>query len=347
MKYCYLLLIFLLPYTAANGQTTSNCVPSPALTRNYLNDAKDMALERMFSVKSPDTALIEIPQRWTDSMLSLIAAVHNLGTQYEADSIFNNYCVHRWPKQAWMPRLINLKVDTNYAWARQWYLGNKLTGNTAIDSFMSRHHVSLYSYFCSSNYSSLNNWAGLTASQPINMQAFADSFLKFPGAQQYYLNNGTIGDGDHILLQADAAWHIRFIAGWGDCPAGCTAWKEWRYTVSKTDCSIIKDSVFIENRYNQPRNLPNCYLTPAGIIPSSTAAAKTLTAYPNPCAAMLQLSGAPVENKAFRINDITGRLQAKGIYTRSGVDVSALPPGLYTVIISCADGIAAGKFVKR
>ncbi len=343
MKYFNLLLLLLIS-CSANAQTSSTCTPTVALAKCYTNDAKDMALERMFSIKSPDTVLIEIPQRWTDSMLSLIAAVHNLGTQYEADSIFNNYCVHRWPKQPWQPTSIRLKVDTSYSWAKQWSRGKKNSGNAAIDAFLNMHGVSVIGYdsIFASEY--LNNWAVLKASYPINFRAFADSIKKFPGAL-YYRFNSNIGDGDHIFFSSDTAWHIRLIAGWGDCPAGCTGWKDWHYSIFLKDCSVINDTIVRYDTHTGPY-MPNCYLMPASVLPTHVFEKMLLSVFPNPANDLIKISSLE-EGINFQICDVTGRLQSEGDYTRKGINISQLLPGIYTIVINGDDGIAAGKFIKQ
>jgi hypothetical protein len=312
------------------------------LQKNYLNDVRDMALQRIYAIKSPDTIAIEIPEQYQDTIWSALAAVCNLGLQYEADSVFRSFCIHRWPEQPFMGAGILLKVDTNYAWAKRLYLGSRVTGEPALDSFITRHGVAITDYFCSAGSQSLNNWATLTASHCINLKAFGDSLRKFPGVQYYRLGS-IYGDGDHIYYTRDSVSRFTFIAGRGDCPAGCTERKFWKYSVRLNDCSVNRDTIYTYNmRY--PTYMPNCNLMPASVEPAYTL--KSISVYPNPSISAINISGVS-GNAFYNIYNTTGALIKRGTYDNKQIDLSNLTPGFYTMVIQDSKAVYIRRFVKQ
>ncbi len=333
MKTTCLLLVLLLAGRPLSAQTVpSSCLPFAQLENSYRNDVADLALQRLYETGSPDTALIEIPQRHQDTIMQALAAVVNTGASLEADSVFRNYCVHRWPHKAYKGVLFDLKVDTNYAWAKQWYLGNTLTGNAAIDSFMARHGVYMESYSCISNYEYLNNIATLRATRAINLPAFVDSMLLFAGAKYFY-PKGFAGDGARMEYRRDTAAHFTFVAAWGDCLAGCTAWKEWQYRVTLSNCTVTLDSTSRSSYPPIPPYLPNCNLNSIGVAPRPPVNTSSLVLFPNPASGLLQVSGLATPPARYRICDPTGRALLQGACLSNTLEVATLPAGLYLLTV--------------
>ena len=332
---------------SAEAQVASSCVPIPALRSLYTNDVKDLALERIYQIKSPDTNLLEVPQKYQDTIMGVVAAICNLHSQYEADSIFLNYCIHRWPAHPFMAPAIELLVDTNYSWAKQWAAGNTHTGNAAIDSFLQSSNISLQSryFFYLGNYSYM--FATLATNHPVNIKAVGDSLINIPGILRYQLSR-VVGDGNRISYSKDSDAHISFTAGWGDCPAGCTAAKVWRYHVTLSNCNVSLDTIAVYNREPNWANRPNCQLIPTAIVGTTTQGNVSLFIYPNPATDVLRLSGNTSNIEFYRIVDAMGHLSAIKRFDGLSIPVSGLHTGLNTIIFTSHEGqLIMKKFLKR
>ena len=349
MKPSFLLLLLLVGWPCLAQTVPSSCTPSAQLRNSYRNDVADLALQRLYEIHSPDTALIEIPQRYQDTIWQALAAVANTGAALEADSVFRNYCVHRWPYQPFSSPSFRVQVDTSYAWAKQWFLGNALTGNAAIDSFMARHGVVLASYYYDSSVNPSpfsNHVATLRTSRAINGSVFIDSFRRFPGIYYGY-KELIIGDGDNIYYNFDSSHKLVFFAGWGDCMSGCTEGKYWSYTVDLQDCSVTLKGISAQVQYGY-RRLTNCNGNPISIAPVSPTNGALLTLAPNPATTSLQLNGLAGGPLTYSISDIAGRTLLKGTTHQHAVEIALLLPGFYLLTVQEASGrLHQQKFVKH
>src|ERR1039458_9040298 len=93
--FSFLILVNFINITSA--QIPSSCIPLPLLSSSYSDDIKDLALNRMYTVHSPDTNLINIPVIYQDSVLAGLAAIYNTDTLLQADSVYDAYCIHSFP----------------------------------------------------------------------------------------------------------------------------------------------------------------------------------------------------------------------------------------------------------
>lgn len=329
---CFLLLTISL---SASAQITTSCVPSAELHTAYLDDARYLALQRMYAFRSSDTSLIEIPQHQSDSIMSGFAAICNLDTFYQADYPFRLFCIHEYNKGY----SIRVKVDTSYAWTHNWDSLQTETGYGALDSFMQRHGMQVTGWFDISSFEYLNNVATLTADHYINMEAFADSIALFTGV--VYTENaiGTVGDGNHIYYTTDTTAHFGFKLAWGDCPAGCTDWRQWNFAVSDT-CTVAQEP--ITGNTTSP-SLPTpvyCGIYPAAVEKILRPA--VLSVYPNPATTELHVDAGNVTG-TYTIIDLYGQLVARGgLTTNTMIDITKLATGVYIV---CVNG-SYTRFVK-
>ena len=349
-RFFFSVILLLSASLSLHAQIQSSCAVPPALLRAYQNEIKDLALYRLYQIKSPDTALIEIPQAPQDTVAAAFAAVLNLGKQWEADSIFLNYCVHSWPAHPLLPASIRVKVNPDSGWTKEWANGNTITGYTALDHFLNLHSVRMVYYQYNANFSDyLNHWATLSAGSAINMKALQDSLAKFPGVL-YFDRAPGYGDGDHIFYTKDSNAHLSFFAGWGDCPAGCTGFKNWKYTVSLPDCKVWKDTIrmYFTGYNDDNRRLRNCNLAPLTTTQPHTFLPATMLLSPNPAKDKLYINAQSSNSIRFRILNMVGQIVAAGVYADGPINVQALTAGLYTCILSDNTGqTSAMKFMKQ
>jgi hypothetical protein len=306
------------------AQVTTTCVPSWQMREAYQNDAKYLALQRLYLLHSADTQQIEIPQQYSDSIINALAAICNLGTTYEADSVFLRYCIHEYN----ISYSFTAQVDTSYPWTHAWAALNTTTGDTDIDNFMQLHGMRVTNYFNGSSYAYLNNRATLTCDHVINLKAFADSLRLFSGIN--YTDNSAylVGDGNHISYTTDTNKQFVFTLAWGDCPAGCNNRVRWTYTVSDT-CTVdlISKAVNVFAPGSPP--MPLCNSFPVAV--EDIQHAMEVKVFPNPATDVLTLEmpGYTAEND-YQIISLLGKTLLTGkLYNRITIDIRELPAGQY------------------
>jgi len=105
-----------------NAQLPSSCDVSDVLSIYYAPDVKDMALKWLYSIKSPDTSQIDIPQWCQDTIWSGLAALFNRCDIPEVDSVFNKYCVHTDVgfQGSGIFKFMGIDVDTLISWTHNW-----------------------------------------------------------------------------------------------------------------------------------------------------------------------------------------------------------------------------------
>lgn len=319
-----LLSVALLLSLRLSAQVITTCVPSWQMREAYQNDAKYLALQRLYVLQSADTQKIEIPQQYSDSIISGLAAICNLGTTYEADSVFLRYCIHEYN----IGYSFTAQVDTSYPWTHAWAALNTTTGNTAVDNFMQLHGMRVTNYFNGSSYAYLNNRATLTCDHVINLKAFADSLRLFAGIN--YTDNSAylVGDGNHIAYTTDINKQFVFTLAWGDCPAGCNNRVRWTYTVSDT-CTVGLSSKVVNVFAPGSPNMPLCNSFPVAV--QGIQQQGVISVYPNPATDVLTLE-MPAHTTAndYQIISLIGKTLLTGkLEERTEIDIRLLPPGQY------------------
>ncbi len=321
-----------------SAQVTTSCVPSWQLREAYQNDAKRLALQRLYLLQSADTQQIEIPQRYCDTIISGLAAICNLGTTYEADSVFLRYCIHEYN----ISYSITAQVDTSYPWTHAWAALNTITGNTAVDHLMQLHGMRVTNYFNASSNPSLNNRATLTCDHVINLQAFADSLRLFAGVN--YTDNYPYiaGDGNHISYSTDTNKQFVFTLAWGDCMAGCNNRVKWTYNVSDT-CTVDLISKVVNVLAPGSPNMPLCNAFPVAV--QDFRQPGIIKVYPNPAANELnvELPGLTTEEN-YQIISLQGQTLLTGkLNQRTTIDIRLLPAGQY-ILRHNTDNILFAKY---
>jgi hypothetical protein len=78
-----------------------------------------------------------------------------------------------------------------------------------------------------------------------------------------------------------------------------------------------------------------------------TTPANVLSVYPNPCRALLHISGK-TDNARYLITDMQGRAVQEGLYTNNGISVVSLPPGMYLLRLKQGEYWSVPqKFIKQ
>jgi hypothetical protein len=349
MKVVVLTVLAIFSIQSSSAQVASSCVAPDSLRLKYEKDARQIALKRIYEIHSPDTSFIEVPQAQIDTILMGLAAIFNLNTLLEADSVFKYWCVHDEMGDCYN-NILKVKVDTSYAWARQWALLHTYTGYPELDNFMYLHDCYVDDYYCAYGSEYLNNMATIKTHHPLNLARLADSLALFPGVL-FTEDLSNMGWGN-VIFYEDSTKTYTFVMGWGDCPSGCTSAIAWKYTVNDT-CGVSLLSVNVHGEDPYPA-FPDCaYHAPGPQPPLTIQGNSTITEIrisPNPVTNALHLNGGQdTKQIQYTMVDFLGRPIASGTFSDQYIiDMSDLPCGLYLLKITDSEGFGRiEKVVKN
>jgi len=333
MKKLYLIL-FLFAAIKCDAQTylPSSCTGLQLLSQTYKKDIANLAVSRIYELQNADTASIEIPQTYIDTITRGLYAIFNLDTAIQADSVFRAYCIHNYDLS-----IADLEVyaDPAESWTANWLNNHITTGYTALDSFLSIYHYQLVSSFQVSG----TIVAYLHTDDLINTKAIANILPNYHGIAQAK-NKPTIGSGSRILFTKDNIYHYNFYLAWGDCPSGCTSYKVWQYAVDD-NCAVA----FIgtaEDVHDPRPTPPNCNVFPVS-VKNAVNNIESNNIYPNPTSGFIYTSA--VNDLHYTLFDMYGKITRTGILSKTlPVDVNILPAGIY--ILRTADELGAQSMQK-
>lgn len=199
---------------------------SDSLKTLYSEDAAYLALREIHRDEALKTSLVEVPDDLIHLFFSGLVHIYNAHSLAARDSVISMFEIHSLP----YPELHSLivAVDTTKDWVRSWKEGRRLTGNATIDDLMLRYRLDLDRYY---TWPSSHDVAVLETSDPLNVLALAPLFDAVAGVI-YAEPNGTCCDGNDITAGIGND-HVgyEFSLGWGDCPAGCIARHNWKFSV--------------------------------------------------------------------------------------------------------------------
>ncbi len=339
MQRWILFFAFLAPlFSGFYAQVPSDCTVPPLLATEYERDIKNLTLRRMYEVKTPDTAFVEIPQQWIDTIAEGMAAIFNATSFPERDSVFNLYCVHDafslTPLQIYQ-RLI-ITVDLSYAWTQAWQDLNSLTGYDYIDSLMVKYDLSVEDF----HGWPYGNHAILQTDSLWNVYALTNLFKEAEGvihADPDYL----IGGAGAILYEKEGHnRYYEFYFEFYDCFDGCDNYRMWKFQVTD-DCSVnylgsTSWGVFGILPLPSPVNCNTFVSTAEPKTPSEEYAI-----YPNPATDLLTIDiESTLTETPYTLFDQLGRqlLSGKLNGSPSTLDISSLKPGLYFLRLGQSEG---------
>lgn len=191
----------------------------------YREDAARMALRYLNSRHEEGYPEVRLPEPLVRSLYRALLHVYNARELAARDSVTQHYSIHTFPRRPTVHWLI-VGVTSSADWANAWKQGQRLTGNSRVDSLMQHYDLSL-SFFDEKAHPH----AGLRSNEPLNMKALAQRFAPISGVR-YAEPSGWAGDGNDIAARAgEDFWQLRYSVGFGDCPAGCTHRHYWTFRV--------------------------------------------------------------------------------------------------------------------
>jgi hypothetical protein len=322
------------------AQVQSNCQVPALLKQTYSRDIAAMAMERLYTLQSPDTAQFVIHQTYRDTILAGLAAILNTGSQLEADSIFMMHCIHvNYP--AYFKDYLQVTIDTQTYWAKKWEKNDLNTGYGALDTFMKKYGFSITSYYPKYPVA----YVTLKTDSAINTTAAIDSFKQFSGIYNAEIPPVIFQQGDYISYKRDTASHFIFYMTWSHC-FNCLSYKAWHYTVTD-DCIVTLDSTYVPMG-NYGWRLPyNCNLQPLALSITTEPSIFKADIYPNPVKDKMQIKATG--NNSYLLYDILGRqLKSEHFTEKTSADFSTYAPGVYFIEVRNSSGaLLRKKIIKQ
>lgn len=318
MRYFTLFAFLIASFQFSSAQRIpSDCETPDSIKFWYEKEATRLSIFELERQGSPFRDSIPFPDSLHEKKLRALIAVYNVQGIPEADTVahlrpvydFRSYSIEEFYVRGeehlfWMQNLKNKQLPC---------------GHPVLDSLLLLYTITEYEYDSQSVFG--RNTATFTTSAPVNTWALAGVLGQQADIESY--PKSPYGDGSR-LQDSVFADHIELIYshGWGDCLAGCTHRRYWKFRVYD-DCSVE----FIESYGNT---------LPPLSIPIKLEQ-ETWKVFPNPFSNTLEI-GNIYEPCAYKLYAVDGRLLKEDWLAGSRItDLDFLPKGLYFLHLQVQD----------
>lgn len=196
----------------------------PALRAAYFEDASRLALRDLLRV---GFGQIAIPRESIQPYYDALVLVHNATPLPARDTVVDVYAIHTFPNPT--TRSLLLQLVGSEPWVQRLARGEIPTGEQTVDDLLARYSLSLGSVYTMHDGDVL---VTLGPQEPLNILALAPLFRGTRGVR-FSEPNGAVGDGNDIAGSIGSSRVLlNYSFGSGDCPAGCTERRFYRFAVS-------------------------------------------------------------------------------------------------------------------
>jgi len=311
------------------GQSVpSICEPTEEVLDLYYQDAQLLALRRIYAEELTYIDSIEISHPHTDSALYALTAVFNALDLPARDTVVDLLNIHTFPVP--ITTSLVLAVDPASDWVAILSDGVTPTGNDIVDSLMVLYDLSFSLFFDYSSFLDYNVIV-LSSEAPWNMVALGAAFETIPGVV-FSEMDGIAGDGNDITdtIFSDHV-EITYNYGWGDCMAGCSSRRYWKFSVYD-DCSVAFDG---------------SYGDVLDILSTNEMVPEPIKIFPNPFVDRLVIDTHNFR-EPYWITDLSGRLIHGGVTNGGMIDgLDFLKPGVYLLRVKSDGLFRSAKIVKQ
>jgi len=330
-------VIFLLGIWLCCGSTSfSQCQVSTFIEDNYTQYGKFMALrEIQGNPADPDYDNPIVPiSRITPYLEKLSAIYENPNSDPLIDQLFDDFSINVNPEYMFRTpyNLMTIGVDNAAPWLAD-FINTGISENSQLDNLISSYNFYIAETLVLTNITVIYLETTIEA---LNIPALEDEFLavnfiditepdvwlkdrfNYDGIS-YRINNEPVETCD---ISVDGSTYT-FCLFAGDCPAGCQYAECWVVEVSE-DCSIIT------------------------VLAAPDSEIGAFTVFPNPASDLIHIHGVTSEIKNTLIYSVTGQLMNVTPLNSETINISNLPPGIYFLEISTAEGNKQlQKFIKH
>jgi hypothetical protein len=196
----------------------------PELVRAaYLDDASRLALR---DLQANGYTGIQIPPEAVQPYYDALVLVYNATALPARDTVVDVYGIHTFGNP--VTRSLLLWLLGSEDWVQRLARREVPTGEPSIDTLLARYSLSLGTAHVLHDGDILVTFA---PPEPLNIEALAAPFRGISGVRFAQPNN-MIGDGNDIDGSIEGSRVLLdYSVGYGDCPAGCTARRSYRFSV--------------------------------------------------------------------------------------------------------------------
>jgi len=196
----------------------------PALRAAYFEDASRLALRDLLRM---GFGQISIPRESVQPYYDALVLVYNATPLPARDTVVDVYAIHTFPNPT--TRSLLLQLLGSEPWVQRLARGEIPTGEQTVDDLLARYSLSLGSVYTMHDGDILLT---LGSQEPLNIRALAPLFGEIRGVR-FSEPNGAVGDGNDIAASIGSSRVLlNYSFGSGDCPAGCTERRFYRFAVS-------------------------------------------------------------------------------------------------------------------
>ena len=263
----------------------SSCTAPDSIIKKYKEDADRLAVRKFYRRNYLEKDTVLIPKAHSDTVLNALLAVYNATSIPARDTVTGIYKVHT--SRNLTLNQIELGADSSQPWMHQLKLGIIPTGTAPIDSFLFHYHfdtvVHYYPNFINKDVVLLGTDSNY------NIKPLIPIANTLQGVIQAY-EAPLFGDGNDIT-DSIFSDHIELVysVGWGDCPAGCTFRRYWKFNVYY-DCSVS----FVGSWGNILSSFKEIQTSPITISPNPTTSIITIKGITQPTVVIYNLMGQKV-----------------------------------------------------
>ena len=327
MKPYFYILVLLIISNFSNAQVIqSDCSAPDSIVDLYNEDAQRLTLDRIFDQNFPYVDSVIIPTSYSDTVLKALIAVYNAFGIPERDTVIDMLDIHS--RTTISMNNFYLSADSLLGWMQNLSLGNLNTGQSVLDDIIATYGFTLTSYsphpiqsFATAIFLSNDNY---------NLQPITDAIETITGVWWAESNNWG-GDGSTIYSTIYPNYvELTYRYAWGDCPAGCTGERAWKFKVYY-DCSV--EYIGTEGSVLPPTASIN--------IKETTP----LCLYPNPFCNSISIDGVK-GIYSYQILNLNGEIITEGTSSNMNIHLNELVKGSYIISIQSDNQTSRKRIIK-
>jgi hypothetical protein len=318
-------IILLVSVTSSAQIVPSSCDAPDSIKSLYLEDAKNAAFDKIYSLELSERDSLFIDVKHTDTILRALIAVYNAVDLKSRDSVIRLFRIHHYSSP--MLTVVDIAADSNIAWMDSFRKNAYPTGNGFIDTLYSAYGARFHEIGPIGNVM----WGQLRFPTSVNVKAVQKRLTSIQEVE--WSNVLGAGDGSKITHTITKDFvEIIYKYQWGDCPSGCQHHRSWTFRVYQ-DCSVE----FVDSDGDAD--------TP--VLKTKSIQKTPIQIFPNPFEEFLIITG-PIENIDFQIFSLDGRLIIEGKSQNMRIsNLDNLNPGNYIVHVRSENKSTSVIMIKK
>jgi Secretion system C-terminal sorting domain len=304
-----IIFLFFTKFFVTGQIIPSNCNGPDSIKAKYADDSDRLALFKIYRQNLTYKDSVIIPKIHSDTIMNAMMAVYNASVFPERDTVVSLLNIHTSPSPSL--KFIYVAADSTLPWMQQ-------LANYNYSNFQNTSSWQVVTFVSDSNYNLL----------PLSALFKANPGVYFSGPDWY------IGDGNNILdsIYSDRV-ELIYSLGWGDCPAGCTGRRYWKFNVY-FDCSI---------------EFAGSYGAPLPFIGIQNLKTQPVKIYPSPFSNQLNVElHHNLSNTIILYDFLSLKVLQQQFADKTKINTESLDKGIYFYeILVDRKMITSGKIIKN